>query len=115
MLILAISVLFSPYCASKNSSKMEYYRSRGLATHTNESYPLGTSGHSLCVGEGVGRVRVPATCRGHQFGACARDGGNCAPARAIAFEGRYERRVYAVVLEAPQQQSRHDAAVLTGG
>ena len=88
-------------------------RHRGLTAHADERDALGALFHGLRIGERVGRVGVAAPGGGEHSRAVVHHGRHSLPCRP-AFECRDEGGVDRVVLERPDQDRRHEAAVLPG-
>src|SRR5712691_4386020 len=87
-------------------------RDRRLAAHADERQLLGAARHRVGIGHGVGRVRVAAARRGDDLVARtghARDG---LPRCAVTLEVRDQCGVDVAVVEPPEQDRGHEAAVL---
>ncbi len=140
MFIFLMSARLRPYFASKSSSKiassnvfehsspmlsdeatrdlarlalLHHRRHRALAAHAHQRDALGAALDRVVVRERVGRVRVAAPGRGDDVVAGAGHAGHRLPRRAVTLEVRHERGVDDVLVEAVQEDRRHQPAVLT--
>ena len=87
-------------------------RHRRLARHAHQRQAAVAALEGLGQGQRVGRVRVAAACGVEDLLLAGGDAGLGLPRAAVALEVRDEGGVDVVVLQCPDEQRRHEPAVL---